>query len=183
MDNNTDDNKECKICLINGPGNCSINDVLLYDQIYYEETITIRHNEKSTYLMNDHCINISFDNIYLPFSECVIIVLNDLLYDYQSGQMSEKLDSLFYPKENDQAMFFVLLNYSKETPNKFVYSQNIKPITELLNMGYKVFILNVVTKEGRTELMEELILDSQKVQYLRKENDKKNKNKKHCIIY
>ena len=48
------------------------------------------------------------------------------------------------------------------------YSQNLEIITEILDLGYKVFVLNVKTGEGRKELMEELILESQKVKQLRK---------------
>ena len=170
--------EECQFCLVNGPFDWSINDILLYNEPYklVFEITTMRHTEFAEYKMSDHLVKIKLDNIYMPFSECVIYVINEFLSDYQKGQFAVQLQKSQYGlpnSENNQAFFFVLLNYSETTSNSLYYSQNLEIITEILDLGYKVFVLNVKTGEGRKELMEELILESQKVKQLRKKKEKK----------
>lgn len=83
-----------KFCLVNGPIDWSINDILLYNEPFKKENFkitTMRHDEYTEYKMPDHLVKIRFDNIYKSFSECVIYVINDFLSDYQKGHFAVQL--------------------------------------------------------------------------------------------
>ena len=190
-DKNFDGIERCWLCLVNGPYDYSINGVLLYNAAFEEDHLnygTMRHEEFSEYKMGEHLIKINFDNVYLYLSECAIFVINNLLANYKKGHFSEQLKPLItnsvFPISHDniQAFFFVLLNYSESIPNSYAYSQHLEIINEILESEHKVFVLNVKTKEGRKELMEELILESVKIQKLRKKRDNDNKKKCLCIV-
>ena len=189
------DIKQCWFCLAVDSINNAINDALLYKLPFIEYPNNyvgvIRHDEYSDYKIGENSIKIRLDNTFLSTSECSIFVINNFLPDYKKGHFSEQLSKLISPaydildyyKNLIQTFFFVLLNYSKIAPNSVVYSQHLEIINEILDLGHKVFVLNVRTLEGRKELIEELILESIKIQRLRKKIDKDNNKKKSlCVI-
>ena len=189
-DKNFDGIEKCWFCLVNGPIDFSINSVLLYDAAFEDDYRNNRFEideESSEYKMGEHLIKIKFENVYLFLTECAIFVINNLLPKYKKGHFSEQLKRLIpnsiipIPPDNIQTFFFVLLNYSEAIPNSYAYSQHLEIINEILELGHKVFVLNVKTKEGRKELMEDLILESVKIQKLKKKRENDNKKKCLCI--